>query len=211
MACWLGPISWISLRSTMTARAPIPPASAKLSGTARRSLATNTTLPTGHTNYYFRSKFTLAGAPQLAALQLQTVVATGPFFTSTARSTAVESAAAQSPLPRSRSRMSRTPPYLAPTLYRVHRWSPAPTSLPSRSTRRRRHEPSALRRESGARGHECARTLPTLLAFNEVSSVSNDNFWLELINYGSTDLDLAGCVLAPRRRNQQRLRVLHKL
>jgi hypothetical protein len=31
-----------------------------------------------------------------------------------------------------------------------------------------------------------------------VSGATNDNFWLELINYGPTNLDLAGCVLAQR-------------
>ena len=34
------------------------------------------------------------------------------------------------------------------------------------------------------------------LAFNELASATNAEFWLELINYGTTDTDLNGCVLA---------------
>jgi len=37
---------------------------------------------------------------------------------------------------------------------------------------------------------------PPAIAFNEFSSSTNTNFWVEIINYGSTNFDLGGAVLA---------------
>jgi hypothetical protein len=36
---------------------------------------------------------------------------------------------------------------------------------------------------------------PPSLAFNELSTATNSDFWLELVNYGSTPLSLAGAVI----------------
>ena len=52
----------------------------ELTGTGRRAIASNTPLPEGRTTYYFRTSFMLDGPPQLAALQLQTIVADGAVF-----------------------------------------------------------------------------------------------------------------------------------
>ena len=37
---------------------------------------------------------------------------------------------------------------------------------------------------------------PITIAFNEVSSATNADFWIELVNSGTTSIDLGGCVLA---------------
>lgn len=42
-----------------------------------------------------------------------------------------------------------------------------------------------------------AGALPVGLAFNEVSGANGENFWLELINLGTTPLDVAGYVILP--------------
>ncbi len=54
---------------------------AKLTGTARQAMTPNTTLAAGLTNYYFRSTFTLSGAPQLAASNSRRSLLTGRSFT----------------------------------------------------------------------------------------------------------------------------------
>ena len=172
----------------------------KLSGAGRQSLASNTTLPAGHTNYYFRTKFTLAGAPQLAALQLQTVVADGAVFylngTEVLRLN----------LPAG--------PITAATLALTNVPDPAflgPYGLPSSALVSGANVLAVeVHPAAGGTNHiffaanlavSVTNVLvppPTPLAFNEVSPAGNGNFWFELINYGPSSLDLAGCVLARR-------------
>jgi len=171
----------------------------ELSGTGRRSLASRTTLPAGPTNYYFRAQFALAGAPQFATLQLQTVVADGAVFylngTEVLRlnlpaGLITASTFALTNVP--------NPAYLGP--YAL----PSSALVSGANVLAVEVHPAA-----GANHLLFAASLalsvtnvlvppPTPLAFNEVSSAGSDNFWFELINYGSTEVNLAGCVLARR-------------
>jgi hypothetical protein len=173
---------------------------AKLTGTARQALTPNTTLAAGLTNYYFRSKFTLSGAPQLAALQLKTVIADGAVF----YLNGVEALRLNLP----------AGPITAATFALTNVSNPAfwgPFVLPSSALVSGTNvlavevHPAA----PGANHIFFAANLtlsvtnilvppPMPLAFNEVPAATNTNFWLELINYGTSNLDLANCVLARR-------------
>ena len=173
---------------------------AKLTGTARQALTPNTTLAAGLTNYYFRSKFTLSGAPQLAALQLKTVIADGAVF----YLNGVEALRLNLP----------AGPITAATFALTNVSNPAfwgPFVLPSSALVSGTNvlavevHPAA----PGANHIFFAANLtlsvtnilvppPMPLAFNEVPAATNTNFWLELINYGASNLDLANCVLARR-------------
>ena len=172
---------------------------ARLSGVARRAMTPNTTLAAGLTNYYFRSRFTLSGTPQLATIQLGTTMADGAvFYLNGAEVLRLNLPAG---------------PIGATTFALTNVSKPAslgPFLLPS----------SALVSGTNVLAVEVHPALPGTnhifftaslalsvtnvlvpppisLAFNELSSAPNNNpFWLELINYGTTDLNLAGCVLS---------------
>ncbi len=174
---------------------------ARLSGTAHLAITPNTTLAAGPTTYYFRSKFTLSGAPQLATIQLNTAIADGAVF----YLNGVEALRLNLPAgPISAATFAVTndsnPAYLGPYVL--------PSSALVSGTNVLAVE--VHRAATGTNHIFLAASLvlgvtnvlvppPTLLAFNELSSAPGSNsFWLELINYGKTNLDLAGCVLARR-------------
>jgi hypothetical protein len=174
---------------------------ARLSGTARRAVVPNTTLAAGLTNYYFRSKFTLSGAPRLATIQLQTVMADGAVF----YLNGVEALRLNLPAGpitaatfalTNVSKLAYSGPYVLPSsslvsgdnvlAVEVHPAKPGTNHM-------------FLAASLALSVTNILVPPPTPLAFNELSSAPNNNsFWFELINYGATNLDLAGCVLARR-------------
>lgn len=172
----------------------------RLSATARKLIPTNTTLTAGRTNYYFRTKFNLDTQPQFAALRLNAVVADGAvcYLNGTevwrwnmpgGPVTATTFAVSNVP----------SPAYLGPI-------SLANTALVTGTN------VLAVELHSAASGTtnvlfgaalELTTTNllvppPLPLAFNELAAGTNGDFWIELINFGSTSLDLGGCVLAHR-------------
>jgi hypothetical protein len=173
---------------------------AKLTGTARQAITPNTTLAAGLTNYYFRSEFTLAGMPHLAALQFKTVIADGAVF----YLNGVEALRLNLP----------AGPITAATFALTNVSNPAylgPFALPNSALVSGTNvlavevHPAA----PGANHIFFAANLalsvtnilvppPIALAFNEVPAAAANNFWFELINYGASNLDLANCVLARR-------------
>jgi hypothetical protein len=175
---------------------------AKLTGTGRRALTPKTTLATGRTNYYFRSYFTLSGAPQLAKIQPTTAMADGAVFYLNGQE------ALRFNMP--------TGAITASTFALTNISNPAylgPFQLPSSALVTGTNvlavevHPAA---PGGTNHLFFAASLalsvtnvlvppPITLAFNELSATTNSpNFWLELINYSTTNLDLAGCALARR-------------
>lgn len=174
---------------------------ALLTGTARTVLVPNSTLATGLTDYYLRSVFTLAGAPQLASLQLKTAIADGAVF----YLNGTEVLRLNMP----------AGPITAATIAQTNATSVlylGPFALPNSALVSGTNvlavevHPAA----DGTTNHiffaaDLSLSVTNILipppmpvAFNEVSPGSNGDFWFELINYGSTELDLAGCVLAWR-------------
>jgi len=173
---------------------------ATLNGTARQAITPNTALATGHTNYYFRTKFTLSGSPQLAAVQLQTAMADGAVFylngaevlrLNLPAGTITASTFAVTNIP--------NPAYLGPFIL------PASALVSGTNVLAVEVHPAT----SGANHIFFAANLsltvtnilvppPICLAFNELPAATTNNFWCELINYGTTNVNLAGCVVARR-------------
>ena len=169
-----------------------------LSCTARKLFTTNTTLPVGRTNYYFRAQFALGVAPQLAALQLRTVIADGavvylngaevlrwnmPAGPVTAATLAVTNVPASTYLG----------PFNLPNTALVTGTNVLAVEI----------HPAAGGANHILFGADLSLTTtnilalpPIALALNEISSATNGAFWLELINYGAASLDLGGLVLA---------------
>ncbi len=170
----------------------------KASGTARRRFDARTTLPTGLVSYYFRTKFVLDGAPQVAALTLDTVTADGAvFYLNGAEVLRVNMpAGAIGPSTLAASNVV-TPAYLGPF--------PLSTSSLVKGTNVLAVEvhQGPARGNKVLFGADLAVTAtnflfppPITIAFNEVSSATNADFWIELVNSGPTGIDLGGCVLA---------------
>ncbi len=172
----------------------------RMSGTARKQMTSNTTLPPGRTNYYFRTTFTLDSLPQLAALQLNTVIADGAVFylngTEVLRwnmplGTVTAATLAVSNVP--------NPVLLGP-------FELANSALVSGTNVLAVELHAALGGLTNVLfGAELQLTTTNMLvpppfpiAFNEISSGTNGEFWVELINHGSNTLDLAGCTLSRR-------------
>jgi hypothetical protein len=170
----------------------------RMTGTARKQITTNTTLPAGRTNYYIRTKFNLSSLPQLAALRLQTITADGAVFYLNGTEVLRWNMPAG--------------PVTASTLAVSNVPSPAylgPFSLPNAALITGTNLLAVeLHSAFGGItnvlfGAELQLTVTNVLvpppfpiAFNEVSSATNGDFWAELINHGSQTLDLAGCTLS---------------
>jgi hypothetical protein len=170
----------------------------ELSGTGRPAVPSNTTLPTGQTDYYFRGKFMLAGSPELAALQLQTAVADGAVFYLNGTEVLRLNMPA-GPITASTFAVTNvpSPAYLGPYVL------PASALVSGTNVLAVEVHPAAAGTNHMFFAASLALSLtnvlvppPTPLAFNEASSATNDAFWFNLINYGSTNVDLAGCVLS---------------
>ena len=175
---------------------------ANLSGTARQTMTPNTTLAAGLTNYYFRSKFTLAGNPQLATIQLGTAMADGAVFYLNGAEV-LRLNLPSGPITAATFALTNVtkPSYLGPYLL------PSAALLSGTNVLAVEVHPAM----PGTNHIFFAASLtlsvtnilvppPTSLAFNELSAaLNNGNFWLELINYGATNLNLAGCALGEAR------------
>ena len=173
---------------------------ALLSGTARPSLTPNTALPTGHTNYYFRTKFVLSGSPQFTTVQLKPALADGAVFylngievlrlnlpagNITATTLALTNVA----------NPAYSGPYLLPSSALVSGTNVLAVEV---------HPAAAATNHLFLAANLTLSVTnilvppPTPLAFNELPAATNNPFWIELINYGTTNVNLAGCVLARR-------------
>ncbi|HEY5913300.1 MAG TPA: lamin tail domain-containing protein, partial [Verrucomicrobiae bacterium] len=172
----------------------------KMSGSANRVMTPQTAVPTAATTYFFRTTFALGSEPQVTSARLNAVVADG----------AVVYLNGFEVLRLNMPEGSVTP--ATPAVTNV----PAPSYvgpfiLPSASLLKGTNL-LAIEVHQGPGGNDgilfgaelslqVTNILvppPVPLAFNEVSPATNAGFWLELINHGSTAVDLAGCVLTRR-------------
>ncbi len=167
-----------------------------MTGTARKQFVPRTTLPDGLTNYYLRTKFVCNGAPDLSAIKLDTVVADGAVFylnggeilrlnMPPGAPTASTLAVSNVPSP------TYLGPFALPNIALVTGTNVLAVELHS-----------AIGEDGVLFGASLSLTTtnilvppPVALAFNESSSAANADCWVELINQGSTSVDLAGCVL----------------
>ena len=172
----------------------------RLAGTARKLIPSNTSLPAGRTNYYFRTKFNLQTPPQFAALRLNSVIADGAVFYLNGTEVwrwnmpagpVMATTFAVSNVP--------SPTYLGP-------FELANTALITGTNVLAVELHSAASATTsvlfGAALDLTATNLlvppPMPLAFNEIAAGTNRDFWIELINTSADSLDLGGCVLAHR-------------
>lgn len=170
---------------------------ARLAGTARQWLPSRTTLAADRTNYCFRANFLLNSPPQYAAVKLNAVVADGAVFYLNGAEVL---------------RLNMPPgPVNASTLALTNVPSPAflgPFTLPSNALIAGTNVLAVELHPAAGSVHDVlfgAELLlaatnmlvptPVALAFNEIASATNTDFWIELINYGLTNLDLDGCML----------------
>jgi hypothetical protein len=172
----------------------------RLAGTARKLMIINTPLTAGRTNYYFRTKFTLDATPRYAALQLKTVVADGAVFYLNGTEV-LRWNMPVGPIGPSTLAVSNV---TAPTLL-------GPFGLPNAALVAGTNI-LAVELHSAATGTAnvlfgAALSLTVTnvlvppavpLAFNEIASGTNADFWVEVINTGSDPLELGGCVLSQR-------------
>jgi hypothetical protein len=170
----------------------------RLSGTARQLIPSNTALPVGRTNYYFRSSFTLDSSPRMASLRLSAVIAdgavfylngtevlrwnlpAGPVTSRTHAVTNVPSPAYVGPFALPNSALLAGTNILAVELH----------AAPG----------AGLTNVLFGAALELTTTNqlvppPVSLALNEVAAGTNGEVWLELMNFGSEPLDLDGCVV----------------
>ncbi|MEI7728412.1 MAG: lamin tail domain-containing protein [Verrucomicrobiota bacterium] len=168
---------------------------AKLAGYARLTNATQ--LASGRTTYYFRTQFAFSGSPELASLKLSTALADGAIFylngtevlrlnlpadtvtSSTYASSNVPSPTMQGPLTLPSAYLASGTNVLA---VEVHSASGVTNDVWFGASL------AIIQTNSLA-------LPPFALAFNEITSATNTNFWVELINYGTTNLNLGGCTL----------------
>lgn len=173
---------------------------ARLTGTARRLVPINTTLLVGRTNYYFRTKFTLDASPRLTGLQLATVVADGAVFylngTEVLRWNMPAGPVGPTTLAVSN---VPNPAYLGPFDL------PNTALVPGTNVLAVELHGAAGGISNLLFGAALSQTVtnvlvppPVPLAFNEIASATNGEFWVELINSGADGLDLAGCVVSLR-------------
>ena len=169
----------------------------RLVGTARRSFASKTTLLAAPTTSYFRTRFLLNTAPSLALLKLDAVVADGAVFYLNGTEV-LRLNLPTGPISAATSALSNvpTPAYLGP-LVLPNSAMVAGTNVLAVEI----HQAAGTNKDLlfGAGLALTATNIleppPFTLALNEISSATNAEFWGELINYGSTDLELGGCVL----------------
>jgi len=167
----------------------------KVSGVANRQITPQTTLASGPITYCFRKKFTVSAQPQLASVRLNAVVADGAVF----YLNGVEVL-----------RLNMPAGTVSPSTLAVSN-VPAPAYLGPFELANVRSGTNVLAVElhQGPDGDndvlfgaELSLTVtnvlvppPLPLAFNELSPATNNSSWLELINYGSTPVNLGGCVV----------------
>ncbi len=173
---------------------------ARLSGTARKLIPDHTALPSGRTNYYFRTTFNLDTAPQHAALRLNTVIADGAVFYLNGSEVFRWNMPA-GPVNAATLAVSNvpSPAYLGP-FELSHTTLVAGTNVLAVELH---GAANGLKNVLFGAALELTTTNflvppPVPVAFNEVGSGTAGDFWIELMNYGPDALDLSGCVLAHR-------------
>lgn len=168
------------------------------SGTARRQFLVGTPFASGPTCYYFRKAFALNGAPHLSALTLNAIVADGAVFylngtevlrlnlpagtitAATLAGTNVPNPGYVGPFPLPVTSLVTGTNVLAVEIH------PAPGST----------NDILFGADLSVVTTNILVPPPVRLAFNEVASATNAEFWVELANYGATDIDLEGFALA---------------
>jgi hypothetical protein len=171
---------------------------AVLAGAASPAMTPGTTLADGLTDYYFRTTFNLAGAPQLASLQLQTALADGAVFylngTEVLRLNMPTGSITAATLALTNASSAL---YLGPFAL------PNSALVSGANVLAVEVHPAA----AGSTNHiffaaglsltvtNLLALPPAPLAFNEISPGTNGDFWVELMNYSSTNVDLGGCQL----------------
>ena len=169
----------------------------RLTGTARRLLTSNTILPARPTTSYFRTRFVLNTAPALATLKVGGVVADGAVFYLNGTEV-LRLNLPTGPITAATYALSNVtnPAYFGP-------WVLSDTAMVTGTNLLavEIHQAAGTNQDL-LFGADLALTAtnilvppPFTLAFNELSSATNADFWCELINYGASNLDLAGCVL----------------
>jgi hypothetical protein len=164
---------------------------------ARRQLASATFLATGRTNYYFRTRFSLNGAPKLAELGLYAVVADGAVFylngTEVLRLNMPAGLISASTLAVTN---SPKPAYIGPFVLPNSALVTGTNVLAVELHRSAANDGVLFGADLSLTVTNLLSPPPMALAFNEFSSATNADFWVELINRGQTSLDLEGCILA---------------
>ena len=171
---------------------------ALVSGTALKRAATNTLVSAGPTTHYFRKPFTFTGDPTLAALRLRTVVNDGAVFylngvevlrwnmpagdiaNGTPAATIITNASYNGPFDLATSALVSGTNLLAVEVHQAAGGTNDVLFGAELSLMMTNLPPPAL---------------PTL-AFNEISEVTNTQFWVELVNYGQQSVTLSDGVLA---------------
>ena len=170
---------------------------ARLAASARRQFPVATPLPTGPATYYFRTPFVLAGVPSQTALRLDCILADGAVFYINGvevlrQNLPAGAVTATTPALSQVTKPVSAGPFLLPTGSLLTGTNVLAVEL---------HKavgsgPNAL---FGADLQMSVTNIlvppPVTLAFNELASATNSDFWLELMNYGPSSLDLGGCVL----------------
>ncbi len=170
---------------------------ANLHVTARKALELRTRLTAGATTYYFRNRFVVEGAPAMSSLRLNAIMADGAVFYLNGAEVL---------------RLNLPPgPISSSTLALSNIVNPTelgPFLLPQTSllTGTNVLAVEVHRGPAGGSNLVFGAELQTAttnilippaitLAFNEISCATNNGFWVELINYGTTDVDLGDCAL----------------
>lgn len=173
---------------------------ARLSATARKLIPNNTTLPAGRTNYYFRTRFNLETAPRYATLQLNAVIADGAVFYLNGAEV-LRWNMPEGPITAATLAVSNVPspaylgPFQLPNTALVAGTNVLAVELHGAA--------AGLTNLLFGAALELTTTNmlvppPVTLAFNEVASGTNGDFWIELLNHGAHPLDLSGCRLVHR-------------
>jgi hypothetical protein len=173
----------------------------RLSGTARPLLASHTQLPPGRTNYYFRTQFTLPGAPAQTSARLQAVIADGAVFYLNGMEV-LRWNLPPGPVNAGTLAVSNVP---NPSVLGPFALPGAPLVAGTNVLAVELHAASGAGLTNMLFGATLELTTtnvlippPMALAFNEVASGTNSDFGLELMNHGTTPLDLGGCVITRR-------------
>ncbi len=172
----------------------------RIGGVARRTFAPNTRLPEGSTTYWLRTAFLMDTTPVRTATRLQTLLAGGAVFYLNGQEVVRWNLPAGAITPSTLALSNAAKPALEGP------W-PVPASALVKGTNILAVE---LHRAPGQTNLLFAASLsqtatnllqpePVALAFNEISSADpKAAFWIELLNFGSSSLDLEGYLLARR-------------
>lgn len=170
---------------------------ARLAATARRQFPVATTLPSGPATYYFRAPFVLTGTPAQTALKLDCILADGAVFYINGVEVLRQNLPAGAITATTPALSQVTKPVSAgPFLLPIAGLLTGTNILAVELHKAAGSAPNALF------GADLQMTVtnvlvppPVTLAFNELAATTNADFWLELMNYGPSSLDLGGCVL----------------